>query len=69
MHCELMDRSSLRRTNVNALELVFGSDPTFHEFGALALDFAKLLRDFASQILVYLDDLKLDLANLALCLC
>ncbi len=65
VHRELMHHAVLGRAHVDALELIFGRHLALDELANLALDFAQLARHLAAQILVDLDDLQLDLADLA----
>src|SRR5262249_42466488 len=62
---ELMHHAVLGRAQVDALELVLRRHLALAELADLALDLAELFRDVAAEILIDLDDLKLDLADLA----
>lgn len=65
VNSQLVHVASLRRANVDAFELVFRRDLAFGELGDLGADVARLLRDFAPCVLVDVDDLQLNLDDLA----
>jgi hypothetical protein len=60
---ELVHEAGARSLDVDALELILGSDTTLSELGGLALDLAQLLHHLLAQDLVDLDDLKLGLGD------
>src|SRR5829696_9150057 len=62
----LVHHPVLRRSDIDALQLVLGRDLALDELGNLALDLAQVLGNLAAQILIDLQDLQLDLGNLAL---
>ena len=62
---ELVHDAALRRTDVDAHQLVLGRDPALQQFRHLALDFPQFLGNLAAQILVDLDDLQFGLGHLA----
>ena len=63
---ELVHDAVLGSPNIDAAQLVLGRDPALHELGGLALDFAQLLRYFAAQFLVDLENLEFDFGRPAL---
>src|SRR5829696_6272079 len=65
----LVHHPVLRRSDIDALQLVLGRDLALDELGNLALDLAQILGNLAAQILIDLQDLQLDFGNLALGLC
>src|SRR5262249_44983853 len=62
---ELMNDAVLRRPDIDALQLVLGGDLPLGQLGNLGPDIGEILADLGSQILVNLNDLKLELGNLA----
>ena len=60
-----MDDAILRGANVDALELVFGRHLAFDEFAEPAVELAQFFGDLAGEVLIDLQDLQLDLADLA----
>src|SRR5262245_18343914 len=65
VHRQLMHHAILGRADFDALELVLGRHLALNEFANLALYFAQLARHLTAQILVDLDNLQLDLTDLA----
>jgi hypothetical protein len=65
VHRELVHHAVLGRANLDALELIFGRHLALNELADFALDFAQLARDLAAEILIDLDDLQLNLSDLA----
>ena len=61
MHC-----TSLRRANVDALQLILGRDLPLREFGEFGPDIGDLLGVLAAHVLIDLNHLQLDFGNLAL---
>ena len=66
VYVELMHHPTLRRTDVDALELVFGGDLLFNQFGGLAANVREVLADLGAHVLIDLQDLDLGLGDLAL---
>ncbi len=60
-----MHDAILRGANVDPLELVFGGHLALDEFAEPAVELAQLLRHLAGEVLIDLQDLQLDLADLA----
>src|SRR5215510_4843287 len=60
-----MYNSILRRTDIDALQLIFGGHFALHELADLRIDFAQLLADLAAEIKIDLNDLQFDLRDLA----
>jgi len=65
MHGRLKDCAVLRRADVGALELIERGDLSFDEFTDASIDLAHFLRNLAGEVLVDLDDLQLQLGDLA----
>ena len=65
VHRELMDDAVLRGADIDALELVFGGHLALDEFAKPAVKLAQFLRHLAAEVLIDLEDLKLDFADLA----
>ncbi len=55
----LEHRAILRRSYIDAAQLIFSRDLAFNVFTNLAVDLAQFLADVARQILIDLDDLQL----------
>src|SRR5215207_2305939 len=66
MHGRLVDHAILGRPDVDTLELILGRDLALDELGDLALGLAQVLGDLRAQVLIDLQDLQLDLGDLAL---
>ena len=62
----LEDDAVLRRADIGALELILRRHLALDIFADLAVGLAQLLGDVAGQFLIDLDDLQLDLGDLAL---
>ena len=58
---KLVHATRLRRAGVDALELILDGDFPLGELGDLGSGVAQFLGDFASCVIVNLDDLQLDL--------
>src|SRR5262245_18961616 len=65
VHRELMHHAVLGCADFDALELVFGRHLALDELADFGIDLAQFTRHLAAQILIDLDDLQLDLADLA----
>src|SRR5262245_45054994 len=65
VHRELMHHPVLGCADFDALELVFGRDLALDELADLGVNLAQFARHLAAEILINLDDLQLDLADLA----
>ena len=62
---EFVYATRLWRADIDVLELILGGDLALAQLGDFGANIAELLGDFAARILVHLDDLQLDLRDLA----
>src|SRR5215475_7905146 len=65
MNAELVDHAALRSAYVDPLELILGRDLALDKFSDLAVDLAQFLGNLAAEVLIDLEDLKLDFGDLA----
>ena len=64
-----MDVAVLRRSNVDPPKLILGRDLLLHQLGCSTSDIGELPSHFGAQVLIDLQDLKLDLADFSARLC
>src|SRR5689334_7129428 len=65
VHAQLVHGAALRGTDLDPVELILGRGDPLVELGDLALGLPQVLENLGAGVLIELDDLELDLADLA----